>query len=213
MGFRFRPGRLVWLCLPLLVASLSGSAQAQGSDGLKAVLADPSRKAAAVEAGRKIAGFCANCHGESGVSKLADVPNLAGQNPAYLYEQIRKFGAGERKDAFMQGLIKVLKEDERVAMAVYFSSQDVTAGKGNAALVTLGRDNFRKLCQRCHGEQAHGAETIPRLAGQQVEYLKRSITRYRDKSGERIFPLMQIATAPLKDDDIAALANFLTTLP
>lgn len=113
----------------------------------------------------------------------------------------------------MQGLIKVLKEDERVAMAVYFSSQDVTAGKGNAALVTLGRDNFRKLCQRCHGEQAHGAETIPRLAGQQVEYLKRSITRYRDKSGERIFPLMQIATAPLKDDDIAALANFLTTLP
>ncbi|MBK7900643.1 MAG: c-type cytochrome [Azonexus sp.] len=196
-----------------VVAALPGLAQAQGADALKAVLADPAKRAAAAEAGRKIAAFCANCHGDSGVSKQGEVPNLAGQNPAYLFEQIRKFGSGERKDAFMQGLIKVLKEDERIAVTAYYAGNEVPAGKGNAPQVAAGRETFRRLCQRCHGEQGHGADTIPRLAGQQVEYLKRSITRYRDKSGERIFPLMQIATAALKDEDIAALAQFLNALP
>ncbi len=196
-----------------LLVTAGGSALGQTGEALKAVLGDPARRASAVDAGRRIASFCANCHGESGVSKLPEVPNLAGQNPAYLAEQIRKFAVGERKDAFMQGLIKVLKDDERIAVAVYFSDQPVKAGQGDASLLTAGRESFRKLCVRCHGEPGHGAETIPRLAGQQVEYLKRSITRYRDKSGERIYPLMQIATAPLKDADIAALANYLVTLP
>ena len=196
-----------------VAAALPGRALGQGADGLKAVLADPAKRAAAAEAGRKIAAFCANCHGDSGVSKQGEVPNLAGQNPAYLFEQIRKFGAGERKDAFMQGLIKVLKEDERIAVTAYYAGNEVPVGKGNAPQVAAGRETFRRLCQRCHGEQGHGAETVPRLAGQQVEYLKRSITRYRDKSGERIYPLMQIATAPLKDEDIAALAQYLNTLP
>ena len=76
-----------------------------------------------------------------------------------------------------------------------------------------GKELFSKLCARCHGEQAHGNELYPRLAGQKVPYLKTSVTRYRDRSGERNNQLMSIATATLKNEDITAIANYLTQLP
>lgn len=194
---------------------LAGQASAEPTlqDRLKAVQADPAALKAAIEAGRKASFFCANCHGEDGNSKIPEVPNLAGQNPAYLLEQIRKFGSGERKDQFMQGLIKVLKDDDRVHIATYFSASPVVTGKADAALAAKGKELFVKLCTRCHGEQGRGNETIARLAGQKVAYLQTSITRYRDRTGERNNQLMAIATGTLKNDDIAAIASYLTQLP
>jgi cbb3-type cytochrome c oxidase subunit III len=180
---------------------------------LKALSADPAALRAAVDAGKKATFFCANCHGEDGISKIPEVPNLAGQNPAYLLEQIRKFGAGERKDAFMQGLIKVLKEEERVQVATYFASMSVRPSAADSAQVPKGKDLFTKLCVRCHGEQARGNEAIARLAGQKVTYLQTTIARYRDKTGVRNNQLMSIATATLKNEDIVAIANYLTQLP
>ena len=50
-----------------------------------------------IEAGRRIATFCANCHGASGVSAIPNVPNLAAQNPDYLLAQIDAFVTGKRK--------------------------------------------------------------------------------------------------------------------
>ncbi len=81
------------------------------------------------------------------------------------------------------------------------------------ALVPRGKDLYTRLCVRCHGEAARGDATIARLAGQQIPYLKVSITRYRDNTGVRNNQLMSIATASLKNDDITAIANYLTQLP
>ncbi|WP_240327667.1 cytochrome c [Dechloromonas sp. HYN0024] len=182
-------------------------------DRLKALSGDPVALRAAVDAGKKATFFCANCHGDDGISKTPDVPNLAGQNPAYLLEQIRKFGAGERKDAFMQGLIKVLKDEERVQVATYFASLPVRPSAADAAQVAKGKVLFERLCVRCHGEQARGNEAIARLAGQKLPYLQTTITRYRDRTGVRNNQLMSIATAGLKNEEILALANYLTQLP
>ena len=210
-----RPVFWKWIASACLwaISTMAAQAQTAAADRLKALQADPARWQATVASGRNTAAFCANCHGDNGISKIPDVPNLAGQNPAYLLEQIRKFGAGERKDPFMQGLIKAMKDDERLQVAAYFASMGVPAGRADAAAVARGRDLYGKLCARCHGEGAHGNETIPRLAGQQAEYLKKSISRYRDNTGERIYPLMQIATAGLKSDEIAALGAFLSVQP
>lgn len=197
----------------LLLLGLGASAQASADAALQAVLADPAARQAAEAAGKKAAFFCANCHGENGVSNLPEVPNLAGQNPAYLLEQIRKFGSGQRRDEFMQGLIKVLKEEERLQISLFYASQRPLPGKQDAALVATGKVFYEKLCARCHGEQAKGNETIPRLAGQHPEYLVTSITRYRDRTGERRDPLMSSAVAPLKNPDIKAVSAYLYTLP
>jgi len=201
--------------LACLLATSSGFAQSDpaAQERLKSIGSDPVALRAAVDAGKKVTFFCTNCHGEDGISKTPDVPNLAGQNPAYLLEQIRKFGSGERKDAFMQGLIKVLKGDERIQVAHYYASIKVPPSVPDATLVPRGKELFAKLCVRCHGEQAHGNELFPRLAGQKVPYLKTSITRYRDQTGVRNNQLMAIATAPLKNEDITAIANYLTQLP
>jgi cytochrome c553 len=205
--------RALILAAALLVAGGSAVAQQTVQDQLKAIQADPLALRAAIGAGKKVTFFCANCHGENGVSKILEVPNLAGQNPAYLLEQIRKFGAGERKDPFMQGLIKVLSDEERLQVASYYSSKPVPPSNSDVALAARGKVLFGKLCVRCHGEQARGNEVIPRIAGQKLPYLKLSITRYRDKTGIRNSQLMAIATSILKDEEIIAISNYLTQLP
>jgi len=207
---------LIFLAGCLLSASVFAQTTAQGNpaqERLKSLSADPVALRAAIDAGKKATFFCANCHGEDGISKTPDVPNLAGQNPAYLLEQIRKFGAGERKDQFMQGLIKVLKDEERIQVAHYYASIKVPPSAADNSQVPRGKELFSKLCVRCHGEQARGNELFPRLAGQKVPYLKSSITRYRDMTGVRNNQLMAIATAPLKNEDITAVANYLTQMP
>jgi cytochrome c553 len=203
------------LILAAVLAMTCGVAVAEQTtlDRLKALQSDPVALRAAIDAGKKVTFFCANCHGEDGVSKLPEVPNLAGQNPAYLLEQIRKFGAGERKDQFMQGLIKVLKDEERLQAASYYASMPVPPSKADASQAIRGKELFGKLCARCHGEQGRGNETIPRLAGQKIPYLQTSVTRYRDKTGVRNNQLMSIATAGLKNEEIVAIANYLTQMP
>lgn len=202
-----------WMIV-LVMGLISGLAQAQAPvERLKSIQSDPAALRSAVDAGKKVTFFCANCHGEDGISKTPEVPNLAGQNPGYLLEQIRKFGSGERKDAFMQGLIKVLKDEERIQAAAYYASMPVAPGKADVTLVPKGKELFTKLCVRCHGDQARGNETYPRLAGQKLPYLQTTITRYRDQTGIRNNQLMAIATSTLKNDDITAIAHYLTQLP
>jgi len=205
--------RFMFLASLLVATSAFAQPNVAPQERLKAISADPAAQRAAIEAGKKLTFFCANCHGDEGVSKMPEVPNLAGQNPAYLLEQIRKFGSGERKDQFMQGLIKVLKDEERVQVALYYASVPTVPSPADPAKVAQGKALFAKLCARCHGEQARGSELYPRLASQKMTYLQTSITRYRDNTGVRNNQLMTIATAPLKNDDIAALANYLTQLP
>jgi len=196
-----------------LLASSAAFAQSAAHERMKVLQAEPASLQTAIAAGKKASFFCANCHGEGGLAKTSDVPNLAGQHPAYLLEQIRKFGSGERRDPFMQGLIKVLNDEERAQIALYYASVAVPPSKADASQIAHGRVMYDKLCSRCHGPDARGNELYPRLAGQQQPYLKKSIAHYRDGTGVRNNPLMKIATAPLKNEDIVAVSHYLTQLP
>jgi cytochrome c553 len=195
----------------LLLASIGYQAQAHSLDRLKSVLADSGARNAAAEAGRKASGFCANCHGADGNSKMSEVPNLAGQNPIYLASQMQKFVNGERKDPWMEPAIKLLSESERLNVVVYFAAMHVIPAS-TAPANQAGREIFQRVCARCHGAQAQGGERFPRLAGQQNTYLVRSLTRYRDRTGNRMEPEMLAMTAALKDADIKAVADYLSSL-
>jgi cytochrome c553 len=184
-----------------------------GDARLRAIQEDPQALRAAQAAGKKASFFCVNCHGGNGVSKLPEVPNLAGQNADYLLEQTRRFGRGQRKDEFMQGLIKVLKEEEKIQISLFYAGQNPKPGKPDSAEAAKGKQIYTQFCLRCHGSTARGNETIPRLAGQHPEYLILSVTRYRNKTGERQEAQMSSAVAPLKDADIKAVAAYLYGLP
>lgn len=167
-----------------------------------------------LQVGKKAAFFCANCHGDTGLSALGHVPNLAGQNPVYLMLQIQKFADGRRQDDFMSGLIKALKDEDRLGMALFYASQPVPSGKPqDARLVQQGRTLFTRACVGCHGASALGSRNVARLAGQQPNYLTESLIKYRSRSGQRTDPSMTAVAARLSDEQIAAVAAFLTTLP
>jgi cytochrome c553 len=142
---------------------------------------------------------------------LSEVPNLAAQNPVYLLNQVSKFYTGERKDQWMEPAIRLLNETERLNIVAYFSSMRVTPASSGLSS-DAGRDIYRRICARCHGENALGGERFPRLAGQQHTYIITSLTRYRDRTGTRMEPEMLAMTAALRDSDIKALADYLSTL-
>lgn len=178
---------------------------------LGAVMQDATASQSAIKAGRKVTLFCANCHGEGGNSTKSDIPNLAGQNPAYLLEQVKKFADGRRRNDFMQGMIKAMSDEEKVNAVAYFSSQSVKPhASSNPALAVHGKELFFKTCQRCHGEQGRGNDKIARIAGQQPEYLTMSLKRYRDGTGERIDPFMAANTKNLTDADVNALVAYIS---
>lgn len=180
---------------------------------LAAVIRDAKATEAAVKSAKSVTFFCANCHGEGGNSNLPDVPNLAGQNPSYLLEQMRKFADGSRRNDFMQGLIKALSDEDKINVSVYYASvRAVPAPVGNRVTVAQGKDLFFRVCQRCHGEKGRGSEKIARLAGQRPEYVVKTLKRYRDGTGERLDPLMAANTKNLADAEITALATFISTM-
>lgn len=178
---------------------------------LGAIGQDPKALETAIKSGKKVASFCGNCHGEGGNSSKPDVPNLAGQNPAYLLEQVKKFADGRRRNVFMEGMIKAMSDEEKVNAVAYFSRQEVKLhASPSPALTSHGKDLFFKICWRCHGEQGRGNEKIPRIAGQHPEYLMLSLKRYRDRTGERIDPYMAANTENLTDADIKSLVAFIS---
>jgi len=135
------------------VAAQSAKARATASVDLNARLeaahADPKLAETLFKTGQKVAAVCANCHGEGGNSAKPDIPNLAGQNPAYLLEQLRQFTDGRRRNAFMEGMIKAMNSDEKIGMVLFYSAQQVMhKPAANAALAAKGQEYFNKTCFR-----------------------------------------------------------------
>jgi cytochrome c553 len=193
----------------LAVGAFSVGAQSL-DERMKKVVADPAATAAAMTAAKKVTFFCDNCHGGDGNSVISDVPNLASQHPSYLLTQIDKYVKGQRRNRFKEGLMKVLSEDDRINATIYYASKTVKpAGTGSSA---VGENLYVQRCVGCHDAKGRGTETTPRVAGQQIEYLIQSMTRYRDRTGERIYAPMAASTAGLKDQDIMALAIFMSSL-
>ena len=180
---------------------------------IQRAMADTKSLATAALAGKRAAFLCVYCHGEDGNSVQENIPNLAGQNPVYLLTQIQKFGDGRRNDAFMSGLIKSLKNEDRINMAVYYATMtphsEQTSDKNR---VELGRKRYLANCIGCHGPQAAGNKSIARLAGQRVTYLSLALNNYRTGKISRLDPVMTQVVRKLAPDDIPALAAYLSTL-
>lgn len=211
--------RWIWVSLLLSVWSLgtagvaAHAAEAVPGKLLAAqITADPAAHEAAMIEGRKAAFFCANCHGEAGISKYPEVPNLAGQHPDYVLTQIDAFLTGKRKNEFMQGLMKVLSERDKAAISLFYAASPVLPASAPGPRAKEGEAYFAKLCARCHRADAHGGDTFPRLAGQQREYVRLSLTRYLTQSGERFYAPMTAAVTLLGKDNIDAVADYLSGL-
>ena len=199
------------------VAAQPAKARATAAVDLNARLdeaqADPKLAEMLFKTGRKVAAVCANCHGEGGNSAKPDIPNLAGQNPAYLLEQLRQFAEGRRRNEFMEGMIKAMSSDEKVGMVLFYTAQDVVhKPAANPALAAKGQEYFNKTCFRCHGSDGRGNAQIARIAGQQPAYLQLTLQRYRAGGGVRADSVMSSNARLMSDADISAVVAFVSAM-
>ena len=75
-----------------------------------------------VQAGRAKANACVVCHGEFGISKLPDAPNLAGQPENYLAEQLKAYRSGKRPNEVMGVIAKPLTDAEIADLAAWYAA-------------------------------------------------------------------------------------------
>jgi cytochrome c553 len=80
---------------------------------------------------------CQACHGESGISASPRIPNLAGQQQAYLAAQLQAFRAGTRRNDLMQAVAAQLSDAEIAALAAYWHGRPATPA-GAHGEVTAG---------------------------------------------------------------------------
>jgi cytochrome c553 len=168
--------------------------------------------AAAAQDVAQTARGCAQCHRPDYTA--GELPLLEGQHAAYLRTQLERFRDAHR-DAFpMSAIAQALEPDEIDALARHFAGRPWQAHPATApaATVDAGRRRAAELqCANCHGAGYGGAATIPRLAGQNPEYLARQLRAFGD--GRRYHPTTGIGSRmyALSDADVAALSRYLAS--
>lgn len=203
---------------PAATPETSGSASAAGS----------------ADAGAAKAAVCTACHGPSGNSVNPEWPNLAGQNAAYLREQLAMFKAKKRNNPIMAPIIEPLTEQDFADLAAYFAAQtpagleaDPSYWKAGEALYRAG-DAARMIpaCTACHGPagQGNSGAGYPALRAQHSVYTVKQLqdyltgNRYRDAADPNTVhatpnsAMMATIAARLTPEDIRNLASYLQGL-
>ena len=166
-------------------------------------------------AGKQKAVVCAACHGPDGNSTVALYPILAGQTARYLYLQLRDFKQGRRKDPLMSPMAVNLSKQDMWDLATYFSEQKPkpTNYPVDGAKVTQGKKIADlALCPMCHLGGFSGQNEVPRVAGQHYEYIVKQLKDFRAKRRTNDAGNMTAYSKGLTDEQIDALAQYITNL-
>jgi cytochrome c553 len=167
-----------------------------------------------VAEGKRLAEMdCVQCHGPVGISASPDIPQLAGQRPAYLYQALKTYQAGGRGDTLMNDPVKFLSDDALVKVSAYYASLDPaplptgSAGPAKLGAVQVGK-GVAAACAGCHGDagvtQIPG---IPSLSGLDPKYLVDAMQAY--KNGQRKNDTMKAMVGPVSDTAMNDVALFL----
>lgn len=79
-----------------------------------------------INAGKKQAAACANCHGADGNSAVSSFPKLAGQHATYLIKELKALKAGTRNAPMMAPLAMGLNDQSIADLASFYESQTIS---------------------------------------------------------------------------------------
>lgn len=170
--------------------------------------------------GGQLFSICAECHGAHGEGNANGwPPQIAGQHARVIAKELVDFRTGMRWYDPMERIAgrHVLQGTQDIAdVAAYVAalppSTATTPGPGRS--LQQAARLYAQRCEWCHGAQGEGNDErfVPRVAGQQYEYLLRQLQDARE--GRR--PSMQtqhprlIASASM--DELAGLADYMARL-
>jgi cytochrome c553 len=186
------------------------------------------------EAGATKAAVCTACHGVNGNSVNPEWPNLAGQNAAYIREQLGMFKSKKRSNPIMAPIIEPLTEQDFADVAEFFAAQTPTGGESDPSYWKAGEALYRSgdtsrnvpACTACHGPagQGNAGAGYPALRAQHSVYTVKQLqdyltkNRYRDAADAntvyttRNSMMMTTIAARLTPEDIRNLASYLQGL-
>jgi cytochrome c553 len=158
-------------------------------------------------AGAPLSAVCSGCHGLHGVSADSMTPNLAGQDFKYLVEAIKAYRTTRKRDK-MRLYITGLKDKDIHDIAAYYATQKSGPAERGQTMV---RDLTEK-CDRCHAASADNqAMLVPKIAGQDRDYLMMALRAYRDD--RRASTAMHIMSLPYGDAVIESIASYYAGQP
>ena len=171
--------------------------------------------AADAEAGKAKAQACVPCHGEGGNSVNPLIPSLAGQPAQMIATQLYQFREGNRKNEQMSPMAAKLSNGEMNDLAAYFSGVQPAPPKRRSSPenAALGAGLAKKYnCTQCHGPALRGQQHIPRLAGQQADYLRTQLKLFKASQRADMDGNMTSAAQALSAKDIEVLVDYLAGL-
>ena len=169
-----------------------------------------------VEAGRRKAERCAACHGHDGNATVPGTPSLAGMGAFYTHWQLIMFRDGRRRDSQMTPFVQNLTDEDLGDLAAYYAAQAprsrtaATSSSRAAAGRPLALSNH---CTSCHGPALMGQLQVPRLAGQDLDYLVKRLRGYKAKTTSDLDGMMTMVAQSLSDEDVENLVHFLASMP
>ncbi len=173
------------------VASVSSIVFASILAGAQAFAAEAAATAfdgGKADVGATKAAVCGACHGVGGNSQNPEWPNLAGQSPSYIAEQLHLFKTDVRVNPVMKPILEQVPEGDFKDLAVYFSAQTPTGLEADPSYWKAGEKLYRKgdpvrqipACQACHGPLGRGnlAAAYPALRAQHAVYTVKQLNDY-----------------------------------
>jgi cytochrome c553 len=172
--------------------------------------------------------YCKTCHGISGQGYRGAIPmpRLAGQQPQYIEDQLQAFIERRRTNPVMFNVAHVLSPSMLTALATHFKNLDPKPlGGAPKELVVAGKKLYEEgvptadvpACASCHGPEAKGAETFPRLAGQLNDYILRKLLNWSKERGQipakpDASAIMEPIAHNLTESQIKAVAAYVSYL-
>ncbi len=199
----------------------------------------PARLAAEIRgdatAGSAKAAVCTACHGLNGNSANPELgPVIAGQNAAYVRDQVTRIKTGMRVAPLMQPMVKDLTEQDIADVAAFFATQTPAGHEADPSYWKAGQKLYRSgdaargipACTSCHGPLGRGipgrglsgaAGAVRRVHGEAARRLRRTARATRRMPPARPqsspnAPIMATIAARLTAEDRRNLASYIQGL-
>jgi cytochrome c553 len=168
-----------------------------------------------IEAGKAKSQTCAACHGADGNSIAPTFPNLAGQTWRYLYIQMKDFKEGRRSNPMMDPMVASLSRQDMIDIANYYAAQTAkpSAFKADEEKIKRGKAKADEtLCSMCHLGNFVGQNEIPKVAGQQYDYIVQQLRDFKARKRTNDAGNMTSVSQTLSETDIENLGHYITSL-
>jgi cytochrome c553 len=158
-------------------------------------------------AGEPLTAVCGGCHGSHGVSTDTATPSLAGQDARYLVDAIKAYRT-TRKRENMRLYVTGLGDKDIQDIAAFYAVQKSRPAEQGQAIV----QDLTEKCNRCHGADIDNpAMAIPKINGQDRDYLIMALRAYRDDKREST--TMHKMSLPYSDSIIESVASYYANQP